>query len=85
MDRLDRNDSLALLRLLVHVERQVTSHALSVTRMALPPTKNDRQFDEAQKSIRAQATEALNLCLHACQTQGFVDQSLTKDDLRHLR
>lgn len=82
MDRLDRNDSLALMRILTHVERQVTSEALHLARISI---RNDRQFDEVQKSLRAKATESKELCLRSCQDLGFVDKSITVDDLRHMR
>ncbi len=82
MNRLDRNDSLALMRILVHVERQVTSEALRLARASI---RNDRQYDEIQKSLRGRATEAKNLCLKACQDLGFVDNSLNAEDVRHMR
>jgi hypothetical protein len=82
MDRLDRNDSLALMRILAHVERQVTSEALRLARISL---RNDNQFKEVQRSLRAKATESKNLCLKACQDLGFVDRSVTDEDLRSMR
>lgn len=82
MDRLDRNDSLALMRIMAHVERQVTSEALRLARISL---RNDRQFEEVQRALRAKSTESKNLCLKACQDLGFVDRSLTVEDLRHMR
>jgi hypothetical protein len=82
MDRLDRNDSLALMRILAHVERQVTGEALRVARIAI---RNDRQYDEVHRALRAKATEAKNLCLRSCQDLGFVDKSITPDDLRNMR
>jgi len=82
MNRLDRNDSLALMRILVHVERQVTSEALRLARVSI---RNDRQYEGVQRSLRAKSTESRDLCLKAAQDLGFVDQSLTPDDLRHMR
>lgn len=82
MDRLDRNDSLALMRILTNVERQVTSESIRLARASI---RNDRQFNEVHKSLRAKATESMNLCLKACQDLGFVDKSLLPDDLRHMR
>lgn len=82
MTRLDRNDSLALMRILIHVERQVSSEALSMARAAI---RNDRQHDEIQKSIRFKGREARDQCLKNAQDLGFVDLSITTDDLRHMR
>ncbi len=53
--------------------------------MAGASIRNDRQYDEVQKSLRAKATEAKNLCLKACQDLGFVDKSITPEDVRHMR
>lgn len=82
MIRLDRNDSLALLRILISVERQVSSEALRMAKVAI---RNDRQFDEVQKSIRFKGREARELCLKSAQDLGFIDQSITPEDLRHMR
>ncbi len=82
MERLNRNDSLALLRILVNVDRSVGNKSVEMARMAL---KNDRQFEEFQRQVKTEQARAKTLCLKACQDLGFVDKTVTEEDLKYMR
>ncbi len=82
MNRLDRNDSLALMRILTAVVRSTSTTAIRLARVSL---RNDRQFDEFQRTLRKEEADAKATCLKACKDFGFVDGAVDMEDLKHMR
>jgi hypothetical protein len=82
MTRLDRNESMTLMRILVKAQRETSHEAIDLARLSL---KNDRQFEAFQKVLRGIEKRQREEALSVAQSLGIIDFSVTADDLRTMR
>jgi len=80
--RLDRESTLRLFRCLVGSHRGLSHKAIDQARMAL---KNDRQFQQFERSLRGEERRLREELLSNLQNLGIADPSVSDDDLRHMR
>ena len=80
--RLDREATLRLCRCLVGAQRGLTHKALDQARMSL---KNDRQFDQFERSLRGEERRLREETLANLINLGIADPTVGPDDLRHMR
>ncbi len=80
--RLDRDATLRLFRCLVGSQRALAHQALDQARMSL---RNDRQFDQFERSIRGAERRQREELLANLVGLGLADPSVGPDDLRHMR
>lgn len=80
--RLDREETLRLFRCLVGSHRALSHQALDQARMAL---RNDRQFDQFERSLRGGERRLREELLLNLKNLGIAESSVTEEDLRHMR
>lgn len=80
--RLDREGTLRLFRCVVGNHRAISHQALDQARMSL---RNDRQFEQFERSLRGSSRKLLEELLTNLKVLGIADPSVTADDLRHMR
>lgn len=80
--RLDRESTLRLFRCMIGNHRGLSHTAIDQARMSF---KNDRQFDQFERSLRSKERSLREELLKNLQNLGIADSSVTKEDLRHMR
>jgi hypothetical protein len=80
--RLDREETLRLFRCVVGSQRGLSHVALDQARMSL---RNDRQFEQFERSLRGQERRVREELLGNLKNLGIADPSVGSDDLRHMR
>lgn len=82
MARLDREETLKLFRCLVGSQRSLTHQALDQARMSV---RNDRQYDQFERSLRGAERRLREELLLNLKNLGVADPSVESEDLRHMR
>ena len=80
--RLDRESTLRLFRCLIGNHRGLSHQAIDQARMSF---KNDRQFNQFERSLRGAERGLREELLKNLKNLGIADTSVTQDDLRHMR
>lgn len=80
--RLDREATLRLFRCVVGGQRSLSHQSLDQARMSL---RNDRQFDQFERSIRGAERRIREEILANLKSLGIADPSIEPEDLRHMR
>ncbi len=81
-ERLDREATLRLFRCVVGGQRSLSHQALDQARMSL---RNDRQFEQFERSIRGAERRIREEMLANLKSLGLCDPTVSDDDLRHMR
>lgn len=82
MSRLNREESIEVLTLMIRANRRVASKALGMSRVAL---KNDKQYDALQLEIRMAETDTRQAAFETLKKVGILDPSLSWEEVRHMR
>ena len=82
MARLDREETLRLFRCLVGSNRALAHVALDQARMSL---RNDRQFQQFERSMRGEERVQREELLTNLKNLGIADPSVLAEELRHMR
>ena len=80
--RLDREETLRLFRCVVGSHRGLANTAMDQGRMSL---KNDRQFQQFERSLRGEERRLREELLMNLRALGLADPSVSSEDLRHMR
>ena len=82
MSRLNREESVEVLSLVFRANRKVITTALGLGRIAL---KNDKQYVSLDQQLKAGEADVRQAVLASLQKAGIIDQSLSSEEIRHMR